>query len=174
MTQRDHETPNLGVGKWLLTGLIAIVALAGITIWFANFGDEVAATETTVGTILPGGGDQVEWSILVGELAPSPGEVTLKGDTPLGFPTETWRDGVMLARAVNGDFEWNMDESPELPTAVYEINQAESCDDLQTLLDQWAQEVAQATGDARRAQSSAFAQHAVDTMTEMGCQIDLG
>ena len=49
--------------------------------------------------------DQVEWTIEVSEYAPSPGTVTLKGDTPLGFPTETWKDDFMVARSVGESFE---------------------------------------------------------------------
>lgn len=159
----DRESLDLNWGRWLLWGVLAIAVLAAITLFFVNLGDDV---ETNAG-------EQVEWSIGVSEYAPSPGEVTLKGDIPLGFPTETWKDGFMLARNVGESFEWNMDVSPEVPTPVYEIDEAGSCDGLQGLLDQWATGVAQAPGEARRAEAEAFAQHAIDTMGDQGCQISL-
>jgi hypothetical protein len=162
MSQRDDL--NLPWGRWLLWGVLAIVALVAITLFFVNLGDDVEATS----------GEQVEWSIEVSEYAPSPGTVTLKGDTPLGFPTETWKDDFMLARSVGESFEWNMDVSPEVPTPVYEIDEAGSCDELQGLLDRWAAETAQAPGDARRTEAEAFAQHAVNTMGDQGCQISTG
>jgi len=157
----DRESLDLNWGRWLLWGVLAIAALVVITLFFVNLGndDETAA------------GEQVEWSIEVSEYAPSPGEVTLKGDTPQGFPTETWKDDFMVARNVGESFEWNMDVSPEVPTPVYEIDEAGSCDELQGLLDQWATEVAQAAGEARRTEAEAFAQHAVNTMHDQGCEI---
>jgi hypothetical protein len=157
----DRESLDLNWGRWLLWGVLAIAALIAITLFFVNLGND---TETTAS-------EQVEWSIEVSEYAPSPGEVTLKGDTPLGFPTETWKDDFMVARNVGESFEWNMDVSPEVPTPVYEIDEAGSCDALQGLLDRWATEVAQAPGEARRAEAEAFAQHAANTMGDQGCQI---
>ncbi|MEE8374859.1 MAG: hypothetical protein V3S26_00885 [Acidimicrobiia bacterium] len=157
----DRESLDLNWGRWLLWGVLAIAALIAITLFFVNLGDDTEATA----------GEQVEWSIQVSEYAPSPGEVTLKGDTPLGFPTETWKDDFMVARSVGESFEWNMDVSPEVPTPVYEIDVAGSCDALQGLLDRWATEVAQAPGEARRAEAEAFAQHAANTMGDQGCQI---
>ena len=171
MSQRDDL--NLPWGRWLLWGVLAIAALIAITLFFVNLGDEIEASATTPPTLLPGAGEQVEWSIVASEYTPSPGKVTLKGDTPLGFPTETWKGDFMLARSVGESFEWNMDVSPEVPTPVYEIDEAGSCDELQGLLDQWATEVAQAPGEARRAEAEAFAQHAVNTMQDQGCQISL-
>jgi hypothetical protein len=160
----DRESLDLNWGRWLLWGVLAIAALVVVTLFFVNLGDD---TETAAG-------EQVEWSIEVSEFAPSPGEVTLKGDTPLGFPTETWKDDFLVARSVGESFEWNMDVSPEVPTPVYEIDKAGSCDELQGLLDQWATEVAQAAGEARRAEAEAFAQHAVNTMQDQGCEISTG
>lgn len=172
MTDRDL---NWKTGRWLLWGVIAIALLAAVTLLVVNIGDEMEAGPTTPSTLLPGGGEQVEWSIEVSEYGPSPGTVTLKGDTPLGFPTETWKDDFQLARTVDARaFEWNMDVAPEVPVPVYEIDQAGSCDELQQLLEEWAQRVAEAPGDARRAEAEAFAQHAVNTMTDQGCEIDTG
>ncbi len=172
MTQQDSFHFNWG--RWLLWGLLAVVGLIVTLIFFANLNADIEAGSTTPPTLLPGAGEQVEWTVEVSEYAPSPGTVTLKGDTPLGFPTETWKDDVMLARTVGESFEWNMDVSPVVPTPVYEIDEAGSCDELQSLLEGWATDVAQAFGEARRAEAEAFAQHAVDTMRDQGCEISTG
>ena len=122
-------------------GLLAIIALIVTLVFFANLNTNIEASSTTPLTLLPGAGEQVEWSIEVGEYAPTPGVVTLKGDTPLGFPTETWQGDFMVARSVGNTFEWNMEISPELPVAVYEIDQAKgSCDDLTEHLNNWVTE----------------------------------
>ncbi len=171
MSQREDF--NFNFGRWLLWGLLAVIALIAILVFFANLNADIEAGSTTPPTLLPGAGDQVEWSIVASEYTPSPGKITLKGDTPMGFPTETWKDDFMLARSVGESFEWNMDVSPEVPAPVYEIDEAGSCDELQGLLDRWATDTAQAPGDARRTEAEAFAQHAVNTMQEQGCQISL-
>jgi hypothetical protein len=163
---------DLNIGRWLAWGVLAIAALALIVFFFIRLGDETEPTAAS--TLLPGGGEQVEWTIDVGEYAPAPGVVTLKGDTPLGFPTETWKDGVMLARSVDaGQFEWNMDVTPEVPLPVFEIDEAATCDTLNELLNEWASATGSAFGDAQRAQAEAFAQHALDTMVDQGCEPSL-
>jgi hypothetical protein len=171
MQEQDFKFPW---GRWLVWGLLAVGVLAAIVIFFANRGDEIEASATTPPTLLPGGGEQVEWTIEVSEYGPSPGTVTLKGDTPLGFPTETWKDGVQIARTVDARaFEWNMDVDPEVPVPVYEIDQAADCDELQELLNTWVANTGSAAGDARRTEGQAFAQHAANTMLDQGCEIDL-
>jgi hypothetical protein len=161
------------MGRWLLWGLIAVVALAGVVIIINNFADDIEASATTPPTLLPGAGDQVEWTIETSTYTPTPGVVTLKGDTPLGFPTETWKDDFMLARSVGESFEWNMDVSPEVPAPVYEIDQADSCDALNAILLEWANAVSSAAGEARRVEASAFAQYAADTMNDQSCEISI-
>lgn len=160
----DRESFHFPLGRWLLWGFVALVAvIAGIWI-LAN----VLGSGDTDGNGTSA--DQVEWSIDVSEYAPSPGEVTLKGDEPLGFPTETWKDGVQLLRSVDArQFEWNMDVSPEVPVPVYEIDQADGCDELNDHLNDWASQTASAPGEGQRAQAEAFAQHALDTMLDQGC-----
>jgi hypothetical protein len=166
MSQDGDYDFHFNWGRWLLWGLLAIIALIAALIFFANLNTDVDD--------VPTGGDQVEWSIFAREYTPAPGEVTLKGDTPLGFPTETWKDDFLLARNVGESFEWNMDVSPEVPTPVYEIDEARSCDELQGHLENWATETAQAVGEARRAEAEAFAQHALNTMQDQGCEISTG
>ena len=166
MSQHDDYDFHFNWGRWLLWALLAVVVLIATLIFFANLSTDVDTGPTS--------GDQVEWSIFAREYTPAPGEVTLKGDTPLGFPTETWKDDFLLSRNVGESFEWNMDVSPEVPTPVYEVDEAESCAGLQGLLERWATETAQAAGEARRAEAEAFAQHALDTMQNQGCEIETG
>lgn len=164
----DRESFEFPFGRWLLWGFIAlVVVIAGVVILAGILsGDGDTDSGATA--------DQVEWSIEVSEYGPSPGEVTLKGDEPLGFPTETWKDGVQLLRSVDASqFEWNMDVSPEVPVPVYEIDQAGDCDELSEHLSEWASRTATAPGDGQRAQAEAFAQHALDTMMEQGCEVSL-
>lgn len=154
--------------SWFLWGVIAVLVLVAVILFVVNLGsgpddDDTASTA-----------EQVEWTIDVSDYAPTPGEVTLKGDKPLGFPTETWRDGVMLLRSVDaGQFEWKMDVSPEVPVPVHEIDQADGCEALQALLDRWVQQVGDAGGDGEQTQAAAFAQHAANTMIDQGCEISL-
>jgi hypothetical protein len=165
----DRESFEFPLGRWLMWGFIALVAvIVGLAILAGIFsGDEDTDPGATA--------DQVEWSIEVSEYAPSPGEVTLKGDVPLGFPTETWKDGVQLLRSVDArQFEWNMNVSPEVPVPVYEIDEASDCGELNDLLSEWASNTGSAPGEGQRAQAEAFAQHAYDTMMERGCETSAG
>lgn len=163
MTDRDFE---FAWGRWFLWGLVAIIGL-GVVIWlFFSWGDDTEEIPDV---------PKVEWSIEVSEYGPTPGEVTLKGDEPAGFPTETWHEDVLLARTVDARaFEWNMEVSPEVPAPVYEIDQAGSCEELETLLLQWADTAGSAPGDARRTEAGAFAQHALNTMQDQGCEVSAG
>ena len=162
--QTDRDSLDLHFGRWLLWGLLAVVALIVVIIFFTNLARDSSSPP-------PAAAEQVEWSIQTSEYTPTPGQVTLKGDVPLGFPTETWKDGFMLARATGNTFAWNMDVSPEVPEPVYDIDQARgSCDDLNDQLDEWASEVGTAAGETARVDASAFAQHALDTMLAEGCQ----
>ena len=163
MTDRDLKLP---IGRWLLWGLVAVLALIVIVALVAGLG------RSTTEEAAPPDVEQVEWSIIASTYTPNPGEVLLKGDEPVGLPTETWLRGVMLARTVGGvGFTWNMDAAPPVPVPVYDIDQAEGCEELAGHLELWAEETAQAPGEARRAEASAFAQHAVDTMMAEGCTI---
>lgn len=158
----DRESLDLNWGRWLLLGLGAVVSLIVVLIFFANLAKSDDGSAPAVA--------QVEWSIELIDYTPTLGTVTLKGDTPLGTPTETWQNDFMLARTVGGvGFTWNMDVSPEVPMPVYEIDQASGCDDLNAQLLDWANQVASAPGEARRAEASSFAQHALSTMLADGC-----
>jgi hypothetical protein len=66
-----------------------------------------------------------------------------------------------------------MDVDPEVPMPVYEIDQAGSCEELNEILLEWANAVSTAAGEARRAEASAFAQHAANTMNDQGCEISV-
>lgn len=163
MSDQDFE---FNLGRWLvwgLLGLVGFIVVMFILSLLLRSGDSVSETPDV---------EQVEWSIQTSEYTPTPGLVTLKGDAPLGFPTETWKDGVMLLRSVDArQFEWNMDIIPEVPVPVYEIDQAEDCDELTQHLEEWAAEVGSAPGEGQRVQASAFAQHAFDTLVARDCTL---
>src|SRR5690606_42156729 len=94
----------------------------------------------------------------------------LKGDLPTGRTTETWRNEIQLIRSPGGTFEWDMDAA--LPAAVVAIEETDGCDDLNAELDAWVVEIGSASGEPQQWQARAFAQHAVDTMRDAGCEID--
>ena len=119
----DRDSLDLNFGRWLWWGLLATIALIVVVVFLTNLARDNEPT--------PPSAEQVEWSIHTSEYTPTPGTVTLKGDLPLGTPTETWKDGFLLARTVGGAFGWTLDVSPEVPTPVYEIDQdRNSCDAL--------------------------------------------
>jgi hypothetical protein len=156
---RDLEWPTR---RWLMWGLLAIVALAVVIGFFVWLGDEEEAADTTVPV-----GEQLSWSI---ELVDLTGDtVTLKGDLPLGFPTETWQNDFQVARSVNASFEWDLEQ--ELPVAVVAIDEAADCEALNVVL-------ADILADANDAeepgvwQARAFAQHAVNVGRDQGCTLD--
>lgn len=163
MASKSDRDLDLPIGRWLLWGLGALAALTLIIlgiIWLTDDEDQ--------GSGEPEAGDQVEWSIV---LTDQTGDtVTLKGDLPTGRATETWRNDIQLIRSPGGTFEWDMDA--ELPAAVVAIEENDGCDALNAELDTWVVEIGSATGEPQQWQARAFAQHAVDTMRDAGCEID--
>ena len=160
---RDLDWPTR---RWLLWGVIAVAVLAAIVAWFIWFAGEGDQTPTT--SLPPlSGGEQFEWSIVLTDINGS--TVTLKGDEPVGFPTETWQDDFQIARSVGETFEW--DAERELPVTVVAIDDAADCDELNELL---ATIISEGGGAAEPGlwQAYAFAQHAIDTMRTEGCTID--
>ena len=59
--------------------------------------------------------DQISWSI-----ATDRGLVTLKGDLPEGYPTETWIDDFLVDRDLEGNFSWNLRAGLPAPVALLE------------------------------------------------------
>lgn len=155
--QDDFEFPTR---RWLIWGVVAIVILAGVILiinWLTGEDDpESGATA-----------EQMEWSIVLTDLTGD--TVTLKGDLPFGFPTETWQNDFQVARAVNGDFEWDLDL--ELPVDVVAVDEASGCEELNAVL----AGIVAARSDALEPgiwQARAFAQHAVDVMRARDCTVD--
>ncbi|MGD2101141.1 MAG: hypothetical protein PVG83_02825 [Acidimicrobiia bacterium] len=155
--QDDFEFPTR---RWLVWGVVAIVVLAGVILtinWLTGDDDPESATTA----------EQMEWSIVLTDLTGD--TVTLKGDLPFGFPTETWQNDFQVARAVNGDFEWDLDL--ELPIDVVAVDQASDCEQLNAVL----AGIVEARSDALEPgiwQARAFAQYAVDVMRARDCPID--
>jgi hypothetical protein len=164
MPDNRDDTFHFPLGRWLLWGLLALVAVAGIILLINSLvSSEDPDTEADTDV-----GPQVEWSIV---LVDQTGDtVTLKGDLPSGRTTETWRNDIQLIRSPGGTFEWDMDE--ELPAAVVGIDASAGCDELNAELDSWVSEIGTATGEPQQWQARAFAQHALDTMREQACEID--
>ena len=159
-------------------GLIAILVLGGIVWFLTQLGDSVEdpGDSGDIGTdeTTPADVEQVEWTIDVSEMGTEPGTVILKGDKPLGVFVEVWQEGFMIARTPDGSlFAWKMDVSPEVPEPVYEIDQAQGCDELNAALNEWAQATAEAFGEAQSVVSQSFAQYAYNTLLEQGCTPEL-
>jgi hypothetical protein len=163
MSDQSRDSLDFPTRRWLLWGGIAIVALAAVVIFFIWFGNTPGETPPSSAPTA----DQMEWSI---ELVDITGDtVTLKGDLPLGFPTETWQNDFQIARSVGETFQWDLDL--ELPVTVVAIDGAGDCDNLNGLLADILSEGG-AAAEPGLWQAYAFAQHAVDTMREQGCTID--
>ena len=164
MPDNREDSFHFPLGRWLLWGLLAVVAVVGIIILINSWVDSGDA-DPEAGTDV---GPQVEWSI---ELVDQTGDtVTLKGDLPDGRTTETWRNDIQLIRSPGGTFEWDMDE--ELPAAVVAIDASAGCDELNAELDSWVSEIGTATGEPQHWQARAFAQRALDIMRSQTCEID--
>lgn len=161
---RDIDWPTR---RWLLWGLIAVAALAAIILiitWLTS-GDD---PDVQGDSLTPEGVEQIEWSI---ELTSLTGDtVTLKGDLPLGYPTETWQNDFQVARSVDGSFAWDLDQ--ELPVAVVAVNEAgDNCESLNALLATYAAEGVDAE-EPGLWQTRAFSQHAINALQAGGCEID--
>lgn len=159
---RDIDWPTR---RWLLWGLGAILVVVAIGLFFVFLGNEENAAEETSPTLEAT--NQMEWSIVLTDLTGD--EVTLKGDLPDGFPTETWQNDFMVARSVGESFEWDVDQ--ELPVRVVEIDEAADCAALNSILT----DIVSAANEAPEPglwQARAFAQHALNTMSSQNCEID--
>jgi hypothetical protein len=160
---RDIDWPTR---RWLLWGVVAIAALAAVVliiVWLTG-GDD---PDLEGDTLTPEGVEQIEWSI---ELTNLTGDtVTLKGDLPLGYPTETWQNDFQIARSVDGSFTWDLDL--ELPDAVVAVDEAADCDSLNALLASYAAEGVGAD-EPGLWQARAFSQHAINALNAQGCEID--
>lgn len=152
--------------KWITWGLIAILALVALIVVINVIGSDASPD---VGGGNPADVEQMEWSIVLTDVTGV--DVTLKGDEPFGFPTETWENDFLLERQVQATFEWDVDA--ELPMAVVDIDNADGCESLNGQLIEWGQQAGQAAGQARKLQAQAFAQHAVNTMRDQACELDL-
>lgn len=172
---RDIEWPTR---RWLMWGIVAIAILAAIVWFFTQLGDSVEdpGDSGDIGTdaTTPADVEQVEWTIEVSDLGTEPGTVILKGDEPLGVFVEVWQEGFMIARTADGSlFAWNMDADPAVPEPVYEIDQAQGCDELNALLNEWAQTSQEAFGEAQIVVAQSFAQYALNTLAAQSCEASL-
>lgn len=159
---RDLEWPTR---RWLLWGFLAVLAVTAIALFFVFLGN--AENDQDGDAAPPDEVEQMEWSITLVDMTGD--EVTLKGDLPLGVPTETWQNDFQVSRTAAGGFEWDLDQ--ELPATVVAINDAADCDALNALLT----EIVSGANEALEPgvwQARAFSQHAINTMKDQGCEID--
>jgi len=155
---RDLDWPTR---RWLLWGLAAVGGLILIVAFFIWLGSEEAEPVAEVG-------DQFEWSIV---LVDQTGDtVTLKGDEPLGRPTETWQNDFQVSRDLQGSFEWDTDAG--LPADVVEIDAIEGCEELNVELGKWVDGIGAAEGDAFNWRARAFTQYTLDKMRTDGCEVN--
>lgn len=162
----DSQAFEFPTRKWIMWGLVAIGALVALIILINIIGSD-SESDSTAGN--PTDAEQMEWSIVLSDM--NGVTVTLKGDEPLGFPTETWEDDFLLERQVQATFEWDTDQG--LPTAVVDIDNAADCEALNAELLDWGQQVGQAAGEARKRQAQSFTQHAINEMRSQSCDVDL-
>ena len=145
-------------------GLLAIVALAAVVLFFVWVGDEEETDPEGTGPAA----EQIMWSVKLTDMSQQ--EVTLKADLPLGTPTETWVDGLMLERGIGDRWQWNVEAV--LPQPVVDIDAAAGCDELNAELDVWLQGIGAAEGEVFNWQARAFTQHTINKMRASDCEID--
>jgi hypothetical protein len=106
--------------------------------------------------------DQVQWSIIT-----SDGRVTLKGDLPNGYPTETWIDERLWEREPDGVFSWDLDTG--LPTPVSLISKHTDCSEVRREIDLWDGLTSTASTPIGAVRTRAYAQAARDRASALGC-----
>ena len=158
--------------------VVPLIAFGVIVLFFtlaaAGSSDETAA-DTTTTTTLPTtttSAPEVEkmvWSILVGPEGEKTGEVTLTGELPNGYPTETIIEDRVISYDPEGDFAWDL--KLELPSPI--VPQFDmDCDQLSTDVDFWLDGAADAVANDlldSAARQTAYAQNAIDLQNEKGC-----
>lgn len=106
--------------------------------------------------------EQIEWSVLTRD-----GLVTLKGDLPTGYPTETWIDERLIDRDPDGDFSWDLQAS--LPSPVALIQHVAECRELMAQSEFWKRGASNAPTEDSQVRQRAFAQAACDRAAELDC-----
>jgi hypothetical protein len=109
--------------------------------------------------------EQVTWSKMTAN-----GCVTLKGDLPNGYPTETWIDDRLVDRDLDGDFSWDLRAS--LPSPVALIEALTDCRELESQADFWERGGSHAPTVDSAARQRAFAQAARDRALDLDCLTD--
>jgi hypothetical protein len=164
MTEQSPRDIDWPTRRWLLWGFLAVLVVTAIALFFVFIGN---ADDDQDEDAAPGDVEQMEWSITLADFTGD--EVTLKGDLPLGVPTETWQNDFQVARTATGSFEWDLDQ--ELPATVVEIDEAADCEALNAILADLVSGADQAL-EPGLWQARAFGQHALDKMRDQGCTVD--
>lgn len=142
------------------TLLIAVATLAVLLFLASQIGGETAIDATSGQPTV----EQVSWSINVG----GEGTITLKGDLPDGYPTETWVDGELVDRHMAGDFSWDL--ASGLPAPVFHIVSLETCEQVQAEVDLWSSLSDSAEAADMILRHLAFAQAAMEHGRSLGCE----
>ena len=110
----------------------------------------------------PPGVEQIEWSVLTRD-----GLVTLKGDLPNGYPTETWINDRLIDRNPDGDFSWDLHASMPSPVAL--IHGLTECQELVAQSEFWKRGASNAPTEDSQVRQNAFAQAAHDRAAALDC-----
>lgn len=102
--------------------------------------------------------DEIEWSIIT---------VTLKGDLPKGYPTETWLNGKLLEREPDGAFSWDLGAGR--PTPISLISEKTDCWKVRREIELWDKLADSASNSVGAVRTRAYAQAARNHATALGC-----
>jgi hypothetical protein len=164
MTDESPRDVDWPTRRWLLWGLVAILIVAAVVMFFIWFADD------TTEPIPENTGPQAEWSVALVDMSQQ--TVMLKADLPDGLETETWVDDLMLERGTIVGDRWAWDMDAELPGPVVEIDASADCAELNVHLDEWVAGIGAADGEVFNWQARAFTQHALNAMRAASCEID--
>ena len=150
--------PSRGAGRpfsWrrfsVIFGIAAVVVAALLVIGYLS-DDEPSPGRAA---------DTVSWSITI-----SGSRLTLTGELPNGYPTETYLDGQLIDRDDGGDFSWDLARRvPEPVSAQRDMN----CSELAADRDFWIAGADSSTSEDSTLRQLAYAQNAINLMGTNGC-----
>lgn len=95
-------------------------------------------------------------------------QVTLRGDLPDGYPTETWLNDELLDRDDEGDYSWNLEE--ELPEPVALIEAMTDCPTIVAEANFWIDSTDGSDSQDLYWRQLAYGQAAIDHGLSLGCE----
>jgi hypothetical protein len=118
--------------------------------------------------VFEGETEQFEWS----QELDNGQTITLKGDMPDGYPSETWRDGDLLFRDEGSDSEIQWDVERGIPLVAAHIQDLDTCAELVVEVRRWSAVAGRNLSLAAEARVSAWATYALELADEAGCLPD--